>query len=607
MNLIVKTEETRKSFYPTPAKLAAKMLEGIKWNSVETVLEPSAGKGDLILAIPEAMAHYIEIDGYSNYREKDLVVHAIEIDPYLRGAIKPAINDTHEEVRKLDSENSAQCRALYQKRLELTEDEKEELREMEHFGYYLSMKNKAFDNLEVNIVHDDFTTFDSYQKYDLILMNPPFSNGCQHLLQAIKLAERYGSQIRCLLNAETIQNAYTNDRKELIKILEMYQADISILPAEFTDAERETDVTVALIKVDIPAPVVNSDIWSRMKKASEEQQKNIDCEALSVMDVLEDAIAHYKVETEAGIKLIKEYLGMRPYLMDSLDEDRYSKCILQLRVGDRNDLEINSFLRKVRLKYWTALFQNKKVMGKMTSEISQKYTGLVRDLQDYEFSMFNIQQLFAEMNAELKTSIEDTIFKLFDEMSAEHSYYDNSTNVHYYNGWKTNKAHRINQKVILPAYSMFYSWNSKLDKYKAYQIISDIEKVFDYFDGNMTASVNLSGLLETAEATGNTRNIPCKYFTLTIYKKGTMHIKFTNMKLLERFNIYCSKGKAWLPPDYGTHTYEEMSDEAKAVVDSFNGDGSSGSGRKAYENIMAKAGYYLQSPVSENAVLMLGQ
>ena len=579
---------------------AAKMLDGIKWEKIDTVLEPSAGKGDLILAIPEAIAHYIEFDGYGYYRNDDLVVHAIEIDPYLRGAIKSSVMDACSEVITLEEENKNRTRPLERKLMkDRTESENEALRDLRKTYSYLSKKNHAFSNLEVSIVHDDFLTFDSYQKYDLILMNPPFDNGCRHLMHAIRLSEKYGCEIRCLLNAETIRNPYSNDRKELIKTLEKYNASVDILHDEFSHAERKTDVSVALIKITIPAQTAHSDIFDRLEKAAknERHQEPQECQSLSVTDFLEDAIARYKLETDVGIKLIDEYRGIKPFLMDRFDESSYSSCILELKIGGKDELSVNRFLRKVRLKYWNALFRNDKVMGKLTTDIREKYCGMVNDFKDYEFSMFNIQQLFAEMNAELTSSIEETISKLFDKMSAEHAWYPECQgNIHYYNGWKTNKAHKINDKVILPANQMFSSWSNKLDAYKATRIISDIEKVFDYFDGNMTAVVDLENVLTHAAETGNTRNIPCKYFTISIFKKGTMHIKFTNKELLERFNIYCCQRRTWLPPDYGKRTYDDMSDEAKVVVDSFNGDGTSGSGKKAYAEILNKSDYYLSSP-----------
>lgn len=37
-----------KEFYPTPEELVNKMLDGVNLNYVKTVLEPSAGKGDIV-------------------------------------------------------------------------------------------------------------------------------------------------------------------------------------------------------------------------------------------------------------------------------------------------------------------------------------------------------------------------------------------------------------------------------------------------------------------------------------------------------------------------------------------------------------------------------
>ena len=38
-------------FYPTPEDLAKRMTDKVRWDDVQFVLEPSAGKGDLIEAV----------------------------------------------------------------------------------------------------------------------------------------------------------------------------------------------------------------------------------------------------------------------------------------------------------------------------------------------------------------------------------------------------------------------------------------------------------------------------------------------------------------------------------------------------------------------------
>ena len=190
--------------------------------------------------------------------------------------------------------------------------------------------------------------------------------------------------------------------------------------------------------------------------------------------------------------------------------------------------------------------------------------------------------------------------------TVEHSWYpETSKNVHYFNGWKANKAHKVNSKIILPVNGMFsdYSWSDAFEVSHAEACISDIEKVFDFLDGNMTSYVNLHGVLARAARAGQTRNIPCKYFDVTLYKKGTMHIRFHNEELLERFNIYCSRGKNWLPPNYGKRTYADMPQEEQAVIDSFHGNGEPASGKERYAEILAKRDYYLQAPKQDFPLL----
>lgn len=85
-----------------------------------------------------------------------------------------------------------------------------------------------------------------------------------------------------------------------------------------------------------------------------------------------------------------------------------------------------------------------------------------------------------------------------------------------------------------------------------------------------------------------------------------MHICFTNEELLDRFNIYVSRNKNWLPPSYGRKKYSAMNEEEKAVLDSFHGDDTAGSGEEAYDHVVANAGYYLAAPNQQALALPEG-
>lgn len=64
---------------------------------------------------------------------------------------------------------------------------------------------------DLRVVHDDFFTFHTHKKYDLIIMNPPFANAEFHILKALSIIERTGGQLVALCNANTIKHKATKE------------------------------------------------------------------------------------------------------------------------------------------------------------------------------------------------------------------------------------------------------------------------------------------------------------------------------------------------------------------------------------------------------------
>lgn len=601
------TEEARSGFYPTPPEVADKLLEGIDWDMIEDVLEPSAGKGNLVKA---ALGRFVSNSRYGN-SDKKLCVDAVEIDPFLRAILKYEFGgqrktELFDRKQQLDESKTYD----YDRHEYRWPSEKDRLEYQAADG-----EIRCLGRLWFNIVHDDFLTFQTRKTYDLIVMNPPFSDGDAHLLKAIEMQKVDGGLIRCLLNAETIRNPYTKRRKVLLAQLSELGAEISFLEGAFVDSERGTDVTVAMIKVKIPAPKRSSDIFDRLQKAAElETPPPTNVTEMAVTDFMNQIVTRFNVEVDAGISLIREYEGMKPYILQNFEDAYGNYPTLTLCVGEPSRMSqgapvnVNSYLRLVRKKYWTALFSNKEFIGKLTTNLQDKYRKMVDRMAAYDFTMFNIQQIAAQMNAEMGRGLQDTIVALFDKLTEKHSWYpEMEKNIHYYNGWQTNKVHKINSKVIIPIYGVFfsYSWSKEtFNVYEAEKTISDIEKVFDYLDGDATTAVDLHGILLRACQEGRTKNIPCKYFYVTLYKKGTMHIKFRNQELVDKFNIYCCRKKNWLPPNYGKAAYTNMTAEERAVVDGFHGDGSEGAGKRAYQEVVTRAAYFLAEPTKAMPALM---
>ena len=568
MNIVEYTQEDNQ-FYPTPKTIAEKMLADVDWYKVETILEPSAGKGDLVYAIAEQtkLSRRYAYNSYAN-------IDVIEPDKYLRsillsqfGKDSAALADLYDKKREIDH-------LAYSSQ---TEEQRARLKALE--------KEIELRKQEIHLVGDDFLNFSTSKKYDLIVMNPPFADGDRHLLKAIELQERFGGQVICILNAETITNPYSNTRKVLKNTLLKYGAEVEIINDAFGQAERKVDVDIAMVKVTVPAAVNTSFMFDELKKAKEIEMKEREERGVVSTDPIQNMVDMFNFEVAGTIKMYEEF-------------DSFSKnigCteigITLYKEGRHISFTVNEYLQQVRRKYWTKFFDNPQFVGALTSNLQKKFRSMVDKLVDYDFSMHNIQTIMRQMESEMVRGVEDTIMALFDKLSAQHSWYpETQNNIHYFNGWATNKAHKINKKVILPTHGNFsdYYWdkNRTFSETGVYDNLVDIEKVFNYLDDGETQPIDLRETIRQANEAGQTKNIDTKYFTFTIYKKGTTHIKFKNQALLDKFNIYGSQHKRWLPPNYGKATYQEMTDEEKAVVDDFQGEA-------AYNEVLKNRAYYL--------------
>ena len=96
----------------------------------------------------------------------------------------------------------------------------------------------------LTLIDSDFLLFNPTRQYDTIIMNPPFSNGVKHVLKAWEIM--YNGDVIALLNAETLKNPHSAERKLLNEIIES-NGTVEFIENAFIDAERKTGVEVALI------------------------------------------------------------------------------------------------------------------------------------------------------------------------------------------------------------------------------------------------------------------------------------------------------------------------------------------------------------------------
>ena len=430
----------------------------------------------------------------------------------------------------------------------------------------------------------DFLTFKTFRQYDAIIMNPPFSDGDKHLIKALDLVAD-GGQIACLLNAETIRNPFTRSRQNLVEALDSHGATIEYLTGAFDTADRKTSVEVALVVVKVERKKTST-ILENLVRADELQEKSSGPQTDIVEgDFVRGAVRRYEIEVSAGLKLIDEYNALSPLLSTDFNTE-YPRPILELRInGESRGSMRNTLVSNIRMKYWKEMFQSREFSRMFTSKTQREYERQVGALVDYEFTVANIKQMQLELSQSMLGTLDDAIMALFDGFTNQ--YWDESSaNIHYYNGWKTNKSYIVNRKVIDRCYSAFGSWDKKFRGYAVHgSIVTDIEKVFSYLDGKVYDPEPIETALRIAEATNVTRNVDFTYCTASFFKKGTVHIVFKDERLLKKFNLIGSRRKGWLPPDYGKKAYTNMTNEERAVVDEFEGE-------EAYADTVKQIDFY---------------
>ena len=504
-------------FYPTPKALVNRMIGCLTEQSLYgKILEPSAGGGNIALALKDS----IKLKRAHWKRDDPIDIDCIEIDPNLRSVLK---------------------------------------------GH------------DLRVVHDNFLYYYTFTQYHAIVMNPPFSDGDRHLIKAIEMMRR-GGQIVCLLNAETIKNPYTEWRQALVERLDELEASIEYLHGAFLDAERKTDVEVALININIPRSLDASIVLPKLQtRLDYDYMREADQQIIS-SDTVAQFVNRYRFEARAGIALINEWRQLSPYMLSKIGDENCDP-ILHLTVKGEDKYSpgatVNSYITALRDKYWRALLADPSFTGVLTSDLRAKYMERIDTLKHYDFSEFNILSIRAEFGSQIVESVESAIIKLFDTLSHEYHYCDETKkNRHYFNGWRSNSAWKINKKVIIPQNALTSAYGgSYVLSYsnRALQDLLDIEKVFSYLEGFPLANSDTPKIIEEAFRSGQTKNIETRYFLLTFFKKGTTHIYFKDDALLKKFNLFGAQQKRWLPPTYGHSAFADLSTDEQQVVESFEG------------------------------------
>jgi len=503
-----------KNFYPTPEPLIAKMLFKCKFRGGR-VLEPSAGKGDIIEKLEKRFSHY------------DTDIFAIESDPALQATLR---------------------------------------------------------GKDIKLIDSDFLSFSGPDKFDLIIANPPFDEGDKHLLKAIDIM--YRGEIVFLLNAETLKNPCTNTRKLLVRRLEELDASIDFIPDAFLDAERKTKVEVALVYINIDRKI-EDDLFSGVDAACHDDPVEVnEKHEVSAGKSVQEMVAEYNEVVRVGTELILDYFKnvykIGGYLSIVCPGEE-KMCREGKDLTEKVQKRIALLLKNARASFWRKTLNLNEVRKRMTRKKRSEFEHQLAGHSFMDFTESNVRQFVINLIGGYEQTLSDAVVEIFDLFTVKHCYRGDvlDKNIHYFNGWKTNNAYKVGRRVIIPGESYSSSFTDDytgkwhLD-WHTREMLDDIDTVMNYFDG-MSDYTRMSQVLErefSDRPHDRMSGLESTYFTMTCYKKGTIHLTFQDQDILRRFNVVACRGKGWLPEDYGSRPFRDLSPAEKETAATFEGQAS---------------------------------
>jgi hypothetical protein len=396
-----------------------------------------------------------------------------------------------------------------------------------------------------NVIHDDFLTFRPSKSYDGIIMNPPFSNGAAHLLNAWDILK--SGKIVALLNSETLSNPYTCERKLLKRIIDD-NGCVEGLGQCFVDSERKTGVDVSMVileKTSSGSGFSFEDISScregldfSIDRCSEHQ--------LSQPDVIDTLTNMY----DNALVAHREFLIAKNkvnFYVKHLTADIGSNDLFCS--GDNDQENYNKFSDKLNEACWDSIFEKTDIRRFVTSGIRKDFNSFRDDNRFVDFTRKNIKSLVSTLGMSASSIQESALLCVFDMLTR----YDKKNTVHI-EGWKTNDAYKVNRKVIIPNIVEDSKWSDKPSfcfwSNSNREYLKDIDIVMSGLAGKSFNNVlNIDTAL--SDAFKNGWGAPCRseFFDIKFYKKGTIHLKFLSKTLLDDFNRAAARGKNWLPGD----------------------------------------------------------
>lgn len=387
------------------------------------------------------------------------------------------------------------------------------------------------------IEHDFFDVkAEQVSHVDLIVMNPPFSVADKHVMHAWSIAPE-GCEIIALCNWQTLDKHYSRSRKSLDGIVKTYGTK-EYLGDCFSNAERKTDVEVGLIHLF--KPVLSADAnWDGFFVEADEE---LNGEGIMPYNEIRAVVNSY-VAAVSCFDEVKEQADRLNQITQLVGYSGGFVCT----IGRDDRIETKeAFAKSLQKQSWEYIFRRMKIDKYVTTGVKKDINKFVEQQTQYPFTMRNIYRMMEIIVGTRDHVMNRAIVEAVDNFT-RHTH----QNRFGLEGWKTNEGHLLNKKFIANNIAEIgYGGGLRIRSwYNNVEQIKDLVKALCYLTGtNYSELDDFERLINETGLESNTW-YEWSFFEFKVFKKGTGHFKFKDLKVWEQLNRRYAEIKGQVLPE----------------------------------------------------------
>lgn len=364
---------------------------------------------------------------------------------------------------------------------------------------------------------------------EMIVMNPPFSAQERHIQHAWDIAPE-GCEIITLCNASLIDNSWSSGRKNICEIVNLHGYSEN-LGDVFKEAERRTDCRVACLHLFKPGEGDSEFAGFLSYEPDEDVQGN----GIMQYNEVREAVQRYI----AAVNMFDSVMAQNKAINDLTGALGNCPVTFGARWATENgrrgaEITRSVFKKELQKQAWRWVFNKFDMHRFLTTSVYKQLDSAIERMENMPFTMRNVYRLIDMLIQTHAERMNNVILDAFDKIC---KYSDENVTWHG-EKWKTNSAHMVNRKFIVPYIcSSCYSWDNHVRaEYSRAAEIDDIVKALCHLTGvQYDETRRLDRFCREINMDWGSEHY-WTFFKIRGFKKGTMHFTFQNEETWYKFN-----------------------------------------------------------------------